>query len=153
MGDDENAPEAVTVPKLEGTLKVNGIRIKKERSISSTPNRSKPNSRASSVSPETGNKGEDGAPVLENGAASKLSQHPQKAASRRNGPALFSHLTSVTEESCATFQVISDCLYGSRHMGASDHDAWDCECAEDWRKWLFSCQPLSSPSHIGSLLT
>ncbi|KAH8889340.1 hypothetical protein GQ53DRAFT_807928 [Thozetella sp. PMI_491] len=132
MGDDENAPEAVTVLKPEGTPKVNGIRIKKERSISSTPNPSKPNSRSSSVSPEAGNKGHDGAPIFENGAVSKLSRPSQKAASGRNGLVLFDHLASVTDESCATFQVISDCLYGSRHMGASDHDAWDCECAEDW---------------------
>lgn len=49
---------------------------------------------------------------------------------------LFDHLPDATEESCKGFQVINDCLYGSKHMGASQHDALDCDCAEDWRKFI-----------------
>jgi histone-lysine N-methyltransferase SETD2 len=52
----------------------------------------------------------------------------------RSPPSLFDHLPDATEDACSTFQVINDCLYGSRNMGSSDHDALDCDCAEDWRK-------------------
>jgi hypothetical protein len=57
----------------------------------------------------------------------------------RSPPPLFDHLPDATEDACSTFQVINDCLYGSRNMGSSDHDALDCDCAEEWRKLLSRC--------------
>jgi histone-lysine N-methyltransferase SETD2 len=75
----------------------------------------------------------DSASTPENGTAPKLSRKSsQKMA--RSPPSLFDHLPDATEDACSTFQVINDCLYGSRNMGSSDHDALDCDCAEDWRK-------------------
>ncbi|KAG6027253.1 histone methyltransferase set2 [Claviceps citrina] len=47
---------------------------------------------------------------------------------------LFDHLPNATEDSCKGFQVIRDCLYGSKHLGSTDNDALDCDCAEDWRE-------------------
>ncbi|GAB0133556.1 histone methyltransferase set2 [Epichloe bromicola] len=47
---------------------------------------------------------------------------------------MFDHLPNVTEESCQGFQVIRDCLYGSKHLGSTDNDALDCDCAEEWRE-------------------
>ncbi|KHO00757.1 histone H3 lysine 36 (K36) methyltransferase [Metarhizium album ARSEF 1941] len=48
-------------------------------------------------------------------------------------PRLFNHLPDVTDESCKSFQVIRDCLYGSRHLGSTDNDALDCDCAEEFQ--------------------
>ncbi|KAG5963509.1 histone methyltransferase set2 [Claviceps cyperi] len=47
---------------------------------------------------------------------------------------LFDHLPNVTDDSCKGFQVIRDCLYGSKHLGSTDHDALDCDCADEWRE-------------------
>lgn len=49
-------------------------------------------------------------------------------------PVLYSHLPDMTDESCGTFQVIPDCLYGSRHLGSTDNDSLDCDCREEWRE-------------------
>ncbi|KAL2257953.1 hypothetical protein VTK26DRAFT_8931 [Humicola hyalothermophila] len=68
---------------------------------------------------------------MENGTAPKLSRKSSNKMPR-SPPPLFDHLPDATEDACSTFQVISDCLYGSRNMGSSDHDALDCDCAEDW---------------------
>lgn len=46
---------------------------------------------------------------------------------------LYSHLADVTEESCDHFQVIPDCLYGSKHLGSTDNDSLDCDCRDEWR--------------------
>ncbi|KAF3769882.1 hypothetical protein M406DRAFT_343898 [Cryphonectria parasitica EP155] len=52
---------------------------------------------------------------------------------RSRTPPLFDHLPDATEESTKAFQVIYDCLYGSKNMGASQHDALDCDCSAEWR--------------------
>lgn len=52
--------------------------------------------------------------------------------------AVYSHLPDATEESCNSFQVINECLYGSKYMGSSDTDTLDCECAEDWSMLPFN---------------
>lgn len=51
-------------------------------------------------------------------------------------PPLFDQLPDATEDSTRAFQVISDCLYGAKHMGSSEHDALDCDCAEEWREFM-----------------
>ena len=85
------------------------------------------------MSPDDAKSASDSASAHENGIAPKLSRKlSQKMA--RSTPSLFDHLPNATEDACSTFQVISDCLYGSRNMGSSDHDSLDCDCAEDWRK-------------------
>jgi histone-lysine N-methyltransferase SETD2 len=61
-------------------------------------------------------------------------------------PTLYHDLPDVTEQSCSTFQVIPDCLYGSKHLGSTDNDALDCECREEWRKLtIFSLLPPTLP--------
>lgn len=62
----------------------------------------------------------------------KTSQQPQRQ------PFLYGDLPDVTEESCTSFQVIPDCLYGSKHLGATDVDTLDCDCNQEWRKQLSS---------------
>jgi histone-lysine N-methyltransferase SETD2 len=56
-------------------------------------------------------------------------------------PRLFNHLPDVTEESCKSFQVIRDCLYGSKNLGSTDNDALDCDCAEEFRTCPFCVIP------------
>ena len=121
---------------VEERQKPNGTRFKREdRSVSAAPNGVKGPSRASSMSPDDAKSAADSAPTPENGAAPKLSRKPSQKMSR-SPPPLFDHLPDATEDACQTFQVIGDCLYGSKNMGSSDHDALDCDCAEDWRKSL-----------------
>ncbi len=49
---------------------------------------------------------------------------------------LFDHVPDATVEATSQFQVITECLYGSKHMGSSDNDAFDCDCAEEWRTYF-----------------
>lgn len=120
--------------RLEERPKPNGPRLKKEDfGRSTTPVSSKINSRGSSMSPDDAKSASDSAPAPENGTASKLSRKLSQKMPRSTPP-LFDHLPNATEDACNTFQVIGDCLYGSRNMGSSDHDSLDCDCAEEWRK-------------------
>jgi histone-lysine N-methyltransferase SETD2 len=72
--------------------------------------------------------------TAEPGKAPKLSRKSsQKVISRP--AALFDHVADATEEAISVFQVIKDCIYGSKYMGYSEHDALDCDCSEEWRKY------------------
>jgi len=134
MADHGRTPDSPGGIKLEEPSKVNGARLKKEDlSLTATPSSSKMNSRDSSLSPNESKPAGDSTPTLDNGTVPKLSRKASQK-NTRSAPPLFNHLPDVTEESTRTFQVIHDCLYGSRHMGASEHDALDCDCAEEWRK-------------------
>jgi hypothetical protein len=55
----------------------------------------------------------------------------RKAASRE--PRVYGDFPDATRDACEHFQVIPDCLYGSKNMGATDNDAFDCECRDEWR--------------------
>ncbi|RAL68682.1 hypothetical protein DID88_007390 [Monilinia fructigena] len=69
--------------------------------------------------------------TVEPGKAPKLSRKSlQKVIPRP--PPLFNDLPDSTEEAASVFQVIKDCIYGAKHMGASDHDALDCDCPEEY---------------------
>ncbi|KAK0646281.1 hypothetical protein B0T16DRAFT_329989 [Cercophora newfieldiana] len=133
MGDSNYAPSPRAGTRLEERPKTNGARLKREdTSASNTPSGSKMNSRASSLSPDGAKSATDSASPPDNITAPKLS----RKASQKNvkpSPPLFDHLPDVTEESCSTFQVINDCLYGAKNMGSSEHEVLDCECAEEWR--------------------
>lgn len=53
---------------------------------------------------------------------------------------LFSHLPDATEEAKSHFQVIPHCLYGTKNMGLSDHDALGCDCSPEFCRpylWRF----------------
>lgn len=72
---------------------------------------------------------------VEPGKAPKLlRKSSQKIISRP--PPLFDNLADSTEEATQVFQVIKDCIYGSKFMGSSEHDALDCDCSEEWSKYL-----------------
>lgn len=63
-----------------------------------------------------------------------LRKSSQKVISRP--PPLFNDRPDATEEACKVFQLIKDCIYGSKHMGSSEHDALDCDCHEEWSEYL-----------------
>ncbi|KAF4956421.1 hypothetical protein FSARC_11557, partial [Fusarium sarcochroum] len=63
---------------------------------------------------------------------SKLSRKASQKLVTNREPILFDHLPDMTAESCNHFQIIPDCLYGSKHLGSTDNDALDCECREEW---------------------
>lgn len=135
MEEDDHAAGVVVGARLEERPKPNGVRLRKEDlSESANPGAFKLNSRASSMSLDDAKQTGDGASTSGSGTAPKFSRKSSQKMVPRSPPMLFDHLPDVTEDACKTFQVISDCLYGSRNMGSSDHDALDCDCAEDWRK-------------------
>lgn len=73
--------------------------------------------------------------TVESGEALKLS----RKASRKvipYAPRLFDHLPDVSDEATSEFQVIKDCIYGSKYMGYSEHDALDCDCSEEWSAYF-----------------
>jgi hypothetical protein len=73
--------------------------------------------------------------TVEPGKAPKLSRKSSQKVISRPAP-LFDHLEDATEEAISVFQLIKDCIYGSKYMGYSEHDALDCDCSEEWRKYL-----------------
>ena len=137
MEEDERGAGAAEAVKHEDSLPAtNGFHIKKERaSASATPNGSDAKSPISSLQPDEMMKpGSDSASTPDPNPPPKLSRSKSTQKVQRAPPMLFDHLPDATEESCENFQVINDCLYGSKHMGSSQHDALDCDCAEEWRK-------------------
>lgn len=117
--------------------------IKKEGdSMASTPNDSK-GSRSESLSPDDRKARSDSASTPDGVQPPKLS----RKASQKLPPrptALLTDLPNVTTESCEHFQVIPDCLYGSKSLGSTDHDSLDCDCSEEWRRYLV-CVSNSKP--------
>lgn len=69
---------------------------------------------------------------VENGKP-KLSRKASQKVISRPAP-LFDDLSDSTKEATSVFQVIKDCIYGSKYMGSSEHDALGCDCSEEWRK-------------------
>lgn len=69
--------------------------------------------------------------TVEPGKAPKLSRKASQKVVHRTPPT-FSQVEDSTEEATSIFQVIKDCIYGSKYMGYSEHDALDCDCSEEW---------------------
>ena len=66
-------------------------------------------------------------PKLSRTASQKV---PTKAAS------LYLHYPNKTDEATSSFQVISDCIYAAKYLGATEH-ALECDCAEEWGMYGF----------------
>lgn len=71
--------------------------------------------------------------TVEPGKVPKLSRKQSQKVPSRPAP-LFDHLPDATEDATSEFQVIKDCIYGSKYMGHSEVDSLDCDCSESWRK-------------------
>lgn len=48
---------------------------------------------------------------------------------------LFHSYEDKTEECKSSFQVISACIYSSKHIGSTEH-AMECDCTEEWGKTI-----------------
>ncbi|KAE8449170.1 histone methyltransferase set2 [Mollisiaceae sp. DMI_Dod_QoI] len=70
--------------------------------------------------------------TTEPGKAPKL-QRKSSQKIRARTPPLFDDSPDATEEALSVFQVIKDCIYGSKYMGSSEHDPLDCDCSEEWK--------------------
>ena len=49
-------------------------------------------------------------------------------------PPLCDNCPDRTKEAQGSFQLISECSYTSKHIGSTEHDSMDCDCAEEWGK-------------------
>lgn len=96
----------------------------KVRSATQTP-KSEEYGSGDIISGEVTVKEENGKPKLSRKASQKVISRPAP---------LFDHLPNSTEEASSEFQVIRDCIYGSKYMGSSEHDALGCDCSAEFRK-------------------
>jgi len=75
--------------------------------------------------------------TVEPGKGPKLSRKSsQKVVARP--PQLFNNVEDSTAEAVTVFQVIKECIYGSKFMGNSEHDILDCDCSERWSEYLWA---------------
>ncbi|CAM1502981.1 Fc.00g077570.m01.CDS01 [Cosmosporella sp. VM-42] len=131
MEDDEYTTSKMGEIKLEEGA--NGAHVKKERSTSiPTPNDSNDGSRSPAMS-QNGVKSRSGS--ADTPSSTRPPKLTRKASQKKitREPLLFNHLPNVTSESRKAFQLIPDCLYGSKHLGSTDNDALDCDCNQEWR--------------------
>jgi len=132
MEDDEYTTSKMEEIKLEeGT---NGAQVKQEeRTPMSVTNGGHEESRSPSASHDGIKSRSGSADTPSSNRPSKLSRKASQKLAASREPVLFDHLPDMTAESCNFFQLIPDCLYGSKHLGSTDNDALDCECREEWR--------------------
>ncbi|KAF4977355.1 hypothetical protein FZEAL_6127 [Fusarium zealandicum] len=132
MEDDEHTINKMGEIKLEEDA--NGARVKHE---GSTPvaitNGSQQGSRSPTASHDGVKSRSESADTPSSSKPPRLSRKASQKLAATREPMLFDNLPDVTTESCDFFQLIPDCLYGSKHLGSTDNDALDCECREEWR--------------------
>ncbi|KAI2642596.1 hypothetical protein GGS21DRAFT_180554 [Xylaria nigripes] len=105
--------------------------VKEDDSMVSTPNGSK-GSQSESSSPDDQKAPSDSVSTPDATQPLKLSRKGWQKVPPRPA-AILTELPDVTAESCEHFQVIPDCLYGSKSLGSTEHDSLDCDCSEEWR--------------------
>ena len=128
---EEQSPNSMEGDMSNEQQMVSPTQLELKSSRSSSPKSSSTSIRAEDDSIET--IGGDIEVKIEPGKAPKLSRKAsQKVHSR--APVLFDHLPNSTEEAVSNFQVIRDCIYGSKYMGSSEHDVLGCDCSEQWGK-------------------
>ncbi|KAK7428917.1 histone methyltransferase set2 [Neonectria magnoliae] len=133
MEDDEYTTSKMGEIKL-GEAGANGARLKQERSASiPTPNDSNDGSQSPALSQDGPKSRSGSAETPSSTKAASLSRKASHKLAAKREHALFTHLPDVTSESREAFQIIPDCLYGSKHLGSTDSDALDCDCQSDWR--------------------
>ncbi|GAP87448.1 putative histone-lysine N- H3 lysine-36 specific [Rosellinia necatrix] len=132
MEEEDHLNDGLESLKVDTSLgPTSATAIKKEvDSTASTPNDSK-NSRLGSLSPDDPKARSDSASTPDGIQLPKVSRKASQKPPRPTN--LLTDLPDVTSESCEHFQVIPDCLYGSKALGSTDHDSLDCDCSEEWR--------------------
>ncbi|KAF7544274.1 hypothetical protein G7Z17_g10086 [Cylindrodendrum hubeiense] len=112
----------------------NGARLKQERSASiPTPNDSNDGSQSPALSQDGVKSRSGSAETPSSTKAAGLSRKASQKLAVKREHVLYTQLPDVTAESRKAFQLIPDCLYGSKHLGSTDNDALDCDCRDDWR--------------------
>ncbi|KAI1777735.1 hypothetical protein F4818DRAFT_324066 [Hypoxylon cercidicola] len=131
MEDEEHIKDGLESLSVDTILSPQQTTIKKEGdSTASSPNLSK-GSQSRSLSPDDQKARSDSASTPD-GHPPKLTRKPSHRMAAQHAQ-LYNHLPDVTSESCDHFQRIPDCLYGSKSLGSTEHDALDCDCSEEWR--------------------
>ncbi|OHW90016.1 histone-lysine n-h3 lysine-36 specific [Colletotrichum incanum] len=131
MEDEALAMVKMEEVKIEEGVAPNGVKMERDASKTSSQNKSNEGSRTTSLSPGEHTTNGDGVSTPGGTQRAKSSRKASQKPVKRETP-LFHDLPDVTEQSCTTFQVIPDCLYGSKHMGSTDNDALDCDCRSEW---------------------
>ncbi|KAK7908631.1 hypothetical protein PG985_015934 [Apiospora marii] len=142
MEDEERVKDGLENLKVEAGEQGSGIDgdslVKREKgSALPSPDRSKGSrsrtrSRSPSMSPDEQKARSESASTPDGVAPPKLLRKASSKAVPRKAP-LFNELPDMTETSKEHFQVIPDCLYGSKSLGSTEHDALDCDCDVEWR--------------------
>lgn len=133
MEDEEHIKDGIESLAVDVTSTSQPSTVKKESdSTDSSPILSK-DSRSGSLSPDDQKPRSDSASTPD-GHPPKLTRKPSHKMAAQNVQ-LFGDLPDVTSESCEHFQIIPDCLYGSKSLGSTEHDALDCDCSEEWRTY------------------
>ncbi|KAI1457749.1 hypothetical protein F4805DRAFT_163965 [Annulohypoxylon moriforme] len=131
MEDEDHLKDGLEGLAVDTTPASQRTTVKKEsESTASSPNASK-ESRSRSISPDDQKARSDSASTPDGHPPKITRKAPPKTAPR--SVQLFDDLPDVTTDSFLHFQVIPDCLYGSKSLGSTDHDALDCDCSEEWR--------------------
>lgn len=143
--DERSAEVMMDDVRLDEPAPINGSRVKNERhSASTTPNGLDTKSpRANALFDDPAVKNETESSIPENRPPKLSRKQSHKATST---PMLFDQLPDATRDACEAFQVINDCLYGSRNLGTSNSEPMDCDCAEEWCKLSrvsLRCLPLT----------
>ncbi|KAF5027887.1 hypothetical protein F66182_28 [Fusarium sp. NRRL 66182] len=111
----------------------NGAQVKREDNTPTTATNGDQEGSRSPTASQDGIKSRSGsADTPSSTKPPKLSRKASQKLAASREPVLFDHLPDMTTESCDFFQLIPDCLYGSKHLGSTDNDALDCECREEW---------------------
>ena len=153
MGDEERVQDGLENLKVEHDGDTAGLGpaddgarrvVKQEGCAIPSPDRSKASrsrsrSKSPTLSPEEQKARSDSASTPDGVAVPpKLARKASSKAAAPRAPArpamLFDDLPDMTEASKEHFQIITDCLYGSKSLGSTEHDALDCDCTEEWRR-------------------
>ncbi|KAG5665179.1 hypothetical protein KAF25_009304 [Fusarium avenaceum] len=134
MEDDEYTTSKMEEIKLEESA--NGAQVKQEETTAITTNGDHESSKSPSTSQDGAKSRSESADTPSSNRPSKLSRKASQKLAASREPVLFDHLPDMTAESCNFFQLIPDCLYGSKHLGSTDNDSLDCECREEWHNGL-----------------
>ncbi|KAK6843696.1 SET domain-containing protein [Apiospora arundinis] len=142
MEDEERVKDGMENLKVEtgepGPGLDNNSPVKQEKgSALPSPDRSKGSrsrtrSRSPSMSPDEQKPRSESASTPDGAAPPKIQRKASSKAVPRKAP-LFTEWPDMTEASKEHFQVIPDCLYGSKSLGSTEHDALDCDCDQEWR--------------------
>ena len=123
LGDDESVGTESNSP------------VKMDTSTSQSPKETKQidlHSPSSSKEEHEESRGGEIVVKMEPGQQPKLARVSSQKVMARS-PQLFFDYEDKTQEAKGVFEVITECTYSVKYLGATEH-AMDCDCAEEWGK-------------------